>query len=292
MTKELAFQPILLCADDYGQTAAISHGIMHLAEKKRINAISCLVNTDAWVKAAMPLAVLKEKCFIGLHLNLTWNRPLSKAWRHVYGNVFPRLPRLLRWCYNGRIDQRVIVSEIDMQLKAFYRQTGELPDFIDGHEHVHQFPQVREALLQIYQQTGLNGFLRTTINTSSRFSLAGFPKSQFIKFLGGKNFRRILIKRQIPTNTTFSGIYTFKKAPDYRQYFKEFLRNMKPGGLIMCHPGLNVKDKQDPIGLYRHYEYSYLMSETFLDDLASANCRLMGKEESFETMGWSPKRDK
>ncbi len=47
----MSLREMILCADDYGQNEPISQGILELALNKRINAISCLVNTPYWQDA-------------------------------------------------------------------------------------------------------------------------------------------------------------------------------------------------------------------------------------------------
>lgn len=38
------------------------------------------------------------------------------------------------------------------QLERFIQLMGRWPDFIDGHQHVHQFPLIRKAMMAVYEQ--------------------------------------------------------------------------------------------------------------------------------------------
>ena len=87
---------LILCADDFAQNEDISEGILSLMRTKRINATSCVVNSPCWPEQSEALHAFKSSHFIGLHLNLTMGQPLSAVWRKHEGEVFQRLPHLLK----------------------------------------------------------------------------------------------------------------------------------------------------------------------------------------------------
>lgn len=264
---------LILCADDYAQNADISAGILALAKQGRINAVSCLATMPAWPELQQELTA---DAYIGLHFNLTLGEPLSQAWRGRYGERFGSLADLLKICYSGRMDRQVIEAEIHAQLDAFSTARGCLPAFIDGHQHVHQLPVIRDAWLSWYAEHKPALFFRNTSNgVVDCLSTGGFPKRQAIALLGGMTFRRRLLQQSVPANTRFAGIYDFSQAAQYRDYFKGFLKITGNTGLIMCHPGLASQDETDPLSPYRCQELNYLSSDAFLQDLAEAGCRLL-----------------
>jgi hypothetical protein len=57
------------------------------------------------------------------------------------------LRSLILDAYTRRLDRRSIRAEIRLQLNAFEAALGRAPDYIDGHQHVHQLPGVRAELL-------------------------------------------------------------------------------------------------------------------------------------------------
>lgn len=272
---------IIICADDYGQSASISAGICSLAAQKRINAISCLVNSSYWSEAACELVSCKTTCFIGLHLNLTFGQPLSAMWRKYVGEEFVGLSNLLQKAYLRRLKFDVVKAEIQAQINMFAQTMHCYPDFIDGHQHIHQFPVIREALLAVIAEQKRPVFLRNTHNGLVDFvATTSFPKCQLITLLGGKTFRRRLIRQQIATNTSFAGIYHFSNASRYRRYFKQFLAKSQHGGLIMCHPGQSADDREDPIAQSRHHELNYFLSDVFLSDLEDNSFLLISKKKN------------
>lgn len=272
---------IMICADDYSQNKAISEGILLLAKNKRINAISCLVNTPSWHEIHKELNQVKKNTYIGLHFNLTLGQALSSKWQTNYSHNFNDLPSLIKQSYLRRLDIECVIAEICAQLDSFTEATGANPDFIDGHQHIHQLPIIRDALFTVYKHRKLSAFCRKTSSGWRDFlTYSNFPKRQAIALLGGVAFNRILRQHAILTNTSFAGIYNFVNAKNYRSYFQQFLRRSNTGGLIMCHPGIESSDQSDPLHQYRHQELNYFMSKAFLSDLNDEQCRLIQKPAS------------
>lgn len=279
LTSQTEIKQITLCADDYGQNTVISEGIVHLAEQGRINATSCMVNSEAWNETYQPLYALQSSTYIGLHFNLTHGAALSPDWKKKYGASLPGLASLLKQSCFRRLNPTIIATEIKAQVDAYTLAMNAYPDFIDGHQHIHQLPVIRDALLGIYADLPVGIFIRKTCNGwGDVLSTDGFPKRQSIALLGGIAFQKCLAHRALPANTSFSGIYNFKDAINYRHYFNEFLKHSQDGGLIMCHPGNSSDDISDPLRLYRHYERDYFMSDEYLSDLKSHSFQLKRKE--------------
>lgn len=261
---------IMICADDFAQNEAISEGIIQLADRSRINAIGCIVNFPFWQSYSQALHSLSSQTLIGLHFNLTFGHSLRDR------KTFGRLPQLLLKTHCKTLNRVTVEQEFEAQLDAFSEHMNQLPDFIDGHQHVHQLPIIRDALLTVYQKRKLNCFFRHTSNgLHDLTTLSQFPKSQLISLLGGLAFKAQLKNHTIASNTSFSGIYNFSQASQYATYFKRFLTQTKTGGLIMCHPGLKSADKTDPQYKYRHHEFNYFMSDDFLRDLKDNSCQLV-----------------
>jgi hypothetical protein len=270
---------IFICADDYGQNQAISKGIVHLLHQQRINATSCMVNDPIWTDVSDDLDALKSRNFIGLHLNLTHGRPQSRTWQMCYGDTLPSLPVLIKQSYLNQLDRDVLRAEIQAQFDTFIESLSSYPDFIDGHQHIHQLPIVREELLSICQSRSASLFIRSTARSwRDLWSLDGFPKRQAISLLGGLAFKGHLNRQQLASNSSFSGIYPFKSSCNYSYYFKRFLKYIDNGGLIMCHPGDLSKDMSDPLSAHRHHELRYFLSDEYLTDMRDNHCQLYKKD--------------
>ena len=164
MTRLTSKKQIIVCADDFGQNVAISEGIVQLAEQKRVNAISCMVNSEFWYDAYPALLGLQSSTYIGLHLNFTQGHALSDAWRNRHGTLFTGLPALLKHAYLSQLDTVAIRSEIKAQFEVFHQSMKAWPDFIDGHQHIHQLPGIREILIDVCADLPVDTFIRKTTN--------------------------------------------------------------------------------------------------------------------------------
>lgn len=252
---------IVLCADDFGQAQHISSGILDLVKLGRLSAVSCMVNTPVWPEHAAWIKPFHDRIDLGLHFNLTEGRPLSAVFRAAYGEVFPGLSRLLSKAFLGKLAQTTVEAECHAQIDNFAAAMGFLPQFIDGHQHVHQFPIVRQALIGVYKQRlRMTGAYVRLINVERGLML----KPWIIYLTGTRGLRRLLDKNKIPYNQSFAGIYEFSLLGHYARSFSRFLAQSRDGGIIMCHPGYFADTAKDGIAKARFEEFQYLSSEQFL----------------------------
>lgn len=249
---------IRLCADDYGLNPAVSLGIRELIGLNRLSAISCMVNFPDFPDHARALLALdRTRIRIGLHFNLTEGDSLSKPGLPLKG-----LKRLLLKSHLRQLNPKEIRQELEAQLACFADNFGFMPDFIDGHQHVHQFPQVRDALIAVWQTRLKSAWIRCTYPfvSPSPFRV----KAAILAITGGFAFKKLLKRLSVPHNIGFAGVYDFSVQTDYGEYFRSWLRHAKTHTLIMCHPGHRADN--DPIAASREAEFAYLGSEQFLKD--------------------------
>src|ERR1700744_6673546 len=102
---------ILLCADDYAQNEAISAGILILAKNRKINAISCLVNSPHWQESSRELKTIQNHAYLGLNFNLSFGQALSAQWQKNYSPHFGKLSNLIQQSYLRRLDKESIEAE-------------------------------------------------------------------------------------------------------------------------------------------------------------------------------------
>jgi chitin disaccharide deacetylase len=256
---------LTLCADDFAYTQAVSDGIIALAQNKRINAISCMSTRPLWPTHAPKLTHLAD-CSVGLHLNLTEE---ATPQSHTL---------LIAKAYVGALSYSKIYKNIEQQFDIFCEHHNALPDFLDGHQHVHQLPTVRRALTDFYKKHLCDTGCAIRLSANPMFRMLKLPfviKQSIIYGSGYSGLRSRLRKNSIPHNTSFAGIYPFNTTA-YRALFQKFLAFSQDGGLIMCHPGLKTTDKAaDPLYLSRYHELSYFQSDAFLQDLSAHDACLL-----------------
>lgn len=259
---------IVLCADDYGQAPTVSRGIITLIQNGRLSATSCMVNTNLWQEHAKWLLPYQGQIDVGLHINLTEGEPLSKQFLNKYGSRLFPLTTLMRRAFFRALDEKIIEAECEAQIHRFEQALGFLPRFIDGHHHVHHLPQVRSALLKVYEKhlRSQKTYVRLAQEKLNPTEFISDFKKVVIYASGTKALKALLVTHKIPHNQSFAGVYSFSKGPSYKEVFPLFLRKIDDGGLIMCHPGLSCPESEDSIAKIRYEEYRYFFSGQFLED--------------------------
>ena len=259
---------ITLCADDYGLHPAINDGILELIAQGRVHATSCMSTSPEWSKAAERLKPWQGKIDLGLHLNLT----------EGFGSPAPRLSHIIALSYTGWLHtpkmRTFLITEIRKQFDAFSDALGCLPDMLDGHQHIHQLPGIRDVLLEtIFAYYGAHPrlWIRSTQPCSRRIG----TKSNLLGLLGGNTFTKRLHKYKLQTNHGFLGVYNFDiDSPEaYAQYMPLWLKHAQDGALLMCHPAAQIVPN-DAIGKPRWAEYSYLKSSSCQQLFAKNNIHL------------------
>jgi predicted glycoside hydrolase/deacetylase ChbG (UPF0249 family) len=267
-----AARRLAVCADDFGLAPAVSDGIAALAQQRRLTAISCLTPGPHWPAGARLLAGLPDTVERGLHFNLTEGAPASAELR-AHWPQFPALPRLIALAHLGRLPLPAIAAEFRTQWQRFVDATGSAPAFVDGHQHVHHLPGVRDLVLDALATAGTAVAVRNT----GRISGPGFAfKRWVIARTGGAALLRQLQRGGLAHNAVLTGVHDFGVA-DYRRLVRGWLAALPPqGALLFCHPGAAgpVADASDAIAAARLREAAYLGSAAFADDLAGAGVTL------------------
>jgi predicted glycoside hydrolase/deacetylase ChbG (UPF0249 family) len=269
-----ATRRIWLCADDYGISASVSTAIRDLVVRGRLNATSAMVVApDFYRSEAISLALLNttaQRVAIGLHVTLTGPfRPLVAEFRPLQAGAFLPLARAARHAFIGRYDRKVLIAEISSQFDRFLQFFGRGPDFIDGHHHVHLFPQIRDAVLEVAKLMAPQAWLRQCARALPLRARLADRKGLFLDFLS-RRFRRRVEALGLRTNPAFAGTYEFTEGANFAALFPRFLEGLPDGGLVMCHPGFVGPQLRalDSLTTLREREYAYLASDAFPQMLA------------------------
>ncbi len=253
--------PIVFCADDFGLEAGVDQAIVALAQLGRISATGCLVQAPNFEQSALALKGLPID--LGLHLNFT--EPLGQT-----GLCLP-LGELLWRTYSGLINRQAVATQIDTQLDLFEKHVGQAPDFIDGHLHVHQFPVVRDVLLQAVLRRYSNNlpWIRDTrpAPLSAQLPLMQRLKARLIGALGASSLMRLAKQSGMQSNHGFAGAYDFDRPhPAYETMLAAWLEQAAPQMLLMVHPATHASPTL-AFGTDRVQEYRVLSGAAFASRL-------------------------
>jgi len=155
---------LLVTADDYGIGPETSRAIRELGALGALSSTVLLVNSphaesdvDLWRRSGRPVEM-------GWHPCLTMDRPVLPAEQvpslvdgqgqfHPLGRFLPRL-------FLGRVHYREVLAELTAQWQRFVALVGRPPLNINGHKHIHVFPLVRSALMELLARQASTPYVR------------------------------------------------------------------------------------------------------------------------------------
>jgi chitin disaccharide deacetylase len=267
---------LILNADDFAFNAAVSRGIVTLAQQRRLTATSAMTLSPRWATDAPALAEVRDHIDVGLHLD--WTSDLA-----IQAGHGKSLPAAMLKAVLGGFNQVEAKAVIERQLDAFEQVWQAPPSHIDGHQHIQQFKGIRESLVEVMARrySGLSAdkkpYLRISQDPHADSGQVNI-KSKVIAGLGANTTKNIANKACITPAVGLFGVYGFKNGDkNYAERMQTWLAHAPVGCIIMCHPA-NGKpedgDAADDIALARQWEFDYLASSAFADDLACAQVSL------------------
>lgn len=250
---------VALCVDDFGLRPAVNEAVAELADAGVISAVGCMSRGPAWRSGvALLRGARREGLDVGLHLNLT------ETWPGVAAPYAHTLPQVILRSLLRAWPAKMLTDAIEEQLQAFEDVWGCGPDFIDGHQHVHQLPQVRDALLACLARRGAHRpWLRCTL-PSPRGAVD--VKQRVIALLGGRGLVRDAQAAGLPMNRHLLGVYGFDAdAAGYARRLAQWLGQAEDGDLLMMHPAVGGPSSEgaagDVISAAREVEYEVLSQQ-------------------------------
>ncbi len=255
----------MVCADDFALNAPVSRAIAQLAGQGRLTATSAMVLSPLWLAHATWLAPLRGRIDVGLHLD--WTSDFAQA----AGQGLALGPLMLR-AASRRLDPHRVREAIERQVDLFEDGWGAPPDHVDGHQHVHQFPVIREQLVRVLARRYPRGpgRPRPWLRISRPLRPGTEFKSRVIGAMGARALARLADREGFAHSEHLTGIYGFDlDRAGYLERLGRWLtqcgQTRQAGGVVlMCHPGEAAPAEGDPIARARAVEYDVLGSDDWL----------------------------
>lgn len=229
---------LVLCADDFAFSSETSRVIAGLLAARRLTATGCMTVRPNWTADSLMLADVPADREIGLHLVLTEEAPLTAMPRLAPGGELPHLHRLER--LNGQdlpLDE--IAAEVDAQFDAFAQAMGRPPAFVDGHQHAHALPRIRDVVIAAARRHAPGAWLRTCEERPAAMLARPWRGKALASAFHSRGLSRAAAAAGLRANRGFAGHYGF--AGDYAALFPAFLRRPGQRHLVMCHPGADTR---------------------------------------------------
>ncbi len=252
-----------LCADDFGQSEAINQAIVELVRCYRLGAVSVMSQGPAWPEGARALKECQHMAEIGLHLNLT----------HRFAGS-PSIRPLLWWllaAQRGWIRRDAVRAAFQAQIDRFVAHLGRLPDYLDGHQHVHAFPVIRDVLTELIDDNWKDQPRPWVRAPDCLLDSGRVPLKAWVLRRAARGFAAHLMQAGLQHTRQFGGLYALSAGGSFAKLMRRWLHELPSGTVLMVHPGKQSFDHSDPIGEARFEEYDYLRSREFAQDAMSAD---------------------
>uniref|UniRef100_A0A4W6D1L4 Carbohydrate deacetylase n=1 Tax=Lates calcarifer TaxID=8187 RepID=A0A4W6D1L4_LATCA len=143
---------LVVTGDDFGYCPRRNQGIVDCFQAGGISNVSLLVNAS-FAKEAADLAK-RHNIPIGLHANLSEGIPVCQSLQQAstltnHCGFFHGKMGFRQALERGQVSMKQVDLELRAQVRHFRELTGHLPYHMDGHQHVHVLPEVREVFAQV-----------------------------------------------------------------------------------------------------------------------------------------------
>ena len=269
-TRPLDGFPLIVHADDFGETAEITDGICQSIEAGMVTSTSIVANMPMTQYALRRVRSLAERASFGVHLNLCEGRPLTPGLTLVgTDGEFHGKRALIERAVLGKLSMRELEAEIVAQI-ALVRDSGVAISHVDGHKHLHQLPLVSVVVAKILPRFDISRvrLMRTGSLTTSRKFATGLR--ELAAWRAARVFGR-------------AGLRSPVRAVDLMQLLPGGRPNRSPAALtdphgpveLCCHPALAACAGGKPSSHQRPEELEYLLSDRFRQLLEASRARLV-----------------
>ena len=260
---------IFFIADDFGLSPSVNAAILALIGAGRLSGTSCMTVFAEWQADAARLRLHAGSTAIGLHLTLTDQPAASGRSTLAPEGMLQPLDRLVLAHLSGRLDKGAVHAELDAQHARFLEAFDRMPDFIDGHQHVHFLPVVREWLLARFAGTpdaerpALRGAPRHALR-SRKIAAVAIMAAGFDETMGVCGFRVL---------SPLAGFYDWSRPSRFEAVVRSAIASLPDGAIFMCHPGGDDETlrARDRLVDARATEFELLTSQEFGDWLSRSD---------------------
>lgn len=256
---------LVVNADDFGVNMPVNKGIMFCHKNGIVNSTSLMANMPEFDTTIKMLKNIDT----GIHLNLTWGKPLTKAKSLINHKGHFKNDMILRMLM-GKLDKYDIEEELKAQITKVKKYIK--PAHVNSHQHFHVFPFVRKMVAEITLNNKIpwirlpNESLKLRLNRQTLNLLV----LKYYSRKASKDYDELGLKYP----NAFFGIADTGSLT--LESFKKILTLVKDGVTeIMCHPGYPGKTlKLDKLKKTRMQELELLTHPEIADTIKQQSIKL------------------
>ncbi len=260
--------PLVIHADDFGETVAITNGIRCAIEAGVLTSTSVMANMPATAYALQCVRPLMDRASFGVHLNLCEGRALraNRTLVDGQGNLHPKR-LLIRKALAGQLSLVELEEEICAQI-ALIRDAGVAVSHVDGHKHLHQLPIVSTAVANVLPRFAIGRVRLMRLRSRAALGNTGTLLRELAAWRAAHIFKRAGLRS--PVRTVDLG-EVMRKGADSRG--AGALVDARGPVELCCHPELAAGSPTKPSSHRRSEELEYLLSPRFRELLEQFQAR-------------------
>jgi predicted glycoside hydrolase/deacetylase ChbG (UPF0249 family) len=260
--------PLIVHADDFGETPEITRGICAGIEAGVVTSSSIMVNMPGSEDGLQRAAGLEDRASFGVHLNFCEGRPLTAASSLVDAEGrFHAKRALFARAVTGRLALPELEAEITAQI-ARVRDAGLRISHVDGHKHLHQLPIVSTAVANVLPRFAIRRVRITRLGTLLRARAPSTWVREILAMKASSKFHSCGLRSPV----RIVDLRPFVSDP---RVASESCVDPRGPVEMCCHPGTAAADTQKPGSHVRSAELDYLLSPRFRELLNVNGARLV-----------------
>jgi len=268
---------LIVNADDFGYFRCVSEGIIDCAKNHVVTATGIMANSrhfDEFVRRIQELPEID----LGIHLNVTFGRPLSAGFSHKLDSNHGNFPGKF-WLARAIVTNSVTLTDIVEEWRAQITRCVEARmniRFLNSHEHIHMLPVLYNHSFRLAKEFGIPHVRRSKPEWSRTSITKGFARNLSLQITALSNN---------PTCQKYPGLPLLGLKDSGKlgvAYMKRVLPRLNPGCCyeLMCHPGFLDPDEIVDPGLRTYHDWdgelNLLKSEELADLIDDLGIELVG----------------
>lgn len=279
-------QYLIVNADDFGRNPGISRGIVEAHLHGIVTSTTVLMNCEDAPRSLEIAFGKAPELKIGVHLNLTYGKPLSissKISTLIDEDGLFRSPNeawhvLLGW------NKDDLYTELTTQIERFIHTTGFMPTHLDAHYHsALLFPNALTVMLDLANKYSVpirRPPVLEPIDNALAVLIQCFPNIEPVMAKEIINESKHIISRNTTVNWPDRLELSFSR-PNITPENIELIISHLPHGVteLMCHPGYGDTTSIPAYRIERENELGILTNANIVKMIADQNIRLISFNE-------------